>query len=123
MNENNEGDLSSDREEESLLARDAFYRALAVRSRRRVLGYLLEENESTIDELAEVPCGWETESGTMTSPERYDQLQQELYHTHLPVLADARLVSYDSEEGHVSVRELSEPVQDLVRRSLAAESR
>lgn len=103
-----------------LFADDEFYRALSARPRRRLLAYLLEQEQSTVAELADVLCGWEV-SGTMADPDRHRSARTVLRHMHLPRLDEAGLVRYDREAGEVALVELAGPVQKLVRRSIAAE--
>jgi hypothetical protein len=120
-----EGENSRDRagrdEGQSLLADDEFYRALSARSRRRVLAHLVECEESTVGELAEVLCGWEATAGEMVTPERYRRVRTELVHIHIPRLADAGLVSYDRETGRAALTARGDRAGDLLRRSLEVE--
>lgn len=104
-----------------LLAEDEFYLALAARTRRRVLGYLLERDRATVDELAEVLSGWETTPGAPVASDTYPQYHIALHHIHLPHLADVGLVTYDRQEGHVSPANLDDPIGEIVRWSLEAE--
>lgn len=108
--------------EPGLLATDEFYRALADESRRRVVACLLDREESTVDELAELLCGWEATDGTMVSPDRYEEIRIELYHNHLPCLDDAGLVSYDRSAGVVEPEPIPKLVERLVRHSVGAEA-
>lgn len=98
-----------------------FYRALAERPRRRVMAYLLEHQETTRAELADVLSGWEAteDEGTMTTPERREEITVRLHHVHLPKLADAGLITYDQADGRVCMSELSEPVRQHLLRELA----
>lgn len=101
------------------LADDQFYRALASTHRRRLLYYLLETTESTVEELASVLGGWEvTTGGTMQTPADRSELRLELMHVHLPRLADAGLIAYDPDEGTVELEPLHPRVADLVRGSI-----
>jgi DNA-binding transcriptional ArsR family regulator len=108
---------------QTVAADDEFYAALSATPRRRVLGYLLEHEECSVEELADGLCGWETVTETVVSPERRREVHIALYHVHLPVLSDADLVTYDPEEGHVSIGDLSPSARDLVRRGIEAEQR
>ena len=104
------------------LAEDQFYRALASHHRRRVLSYLLEENNSNVEELATVLSGWKaTTTGTMQTPADRSDLFIELSHNHLPRLADAGLIDYDSQTGSVQLGSLHPQVADVIRQSVRAE--
>lgn len=104
------------------LAEDHFYRALASTQRRRVLYYLLEENTSTVEELATILCGWKaTETKTMQTPADRRELLVELSHNHLPQLAEAGLIAYESQTGSVKLDRLHPQVTDLIRQSVRAE--
>lgn len=105
----------------SLFADDEFYSALASRTRRRALAYLLERGEFTVDELSEALCGWEAAPGEPVSSDRYREHRIVLDHKHLPRLVDAGLVTYDRSDGRVAPTDLDERIGDLVRLSLEAE--
>lgn len=104
------------------LAEDRFYRVLTSTHRRRLLYYVLENEECTVEELASVLSGWEaTKTGTMyTSVDRSAVLLQ-LRHNHLPRLADAGLIDYDSNVGTVKREPLHPRVTDVIRWSIEAE--
>lgn len=84
---------------EAILAADVdedVLRALQVPQRRYVLYHLLDAGETPREELAEVVAGWMTAAhGEVSDRVEPDQLRTALYHTHLPVLADADLVEGD----------------------------
>lgn len=84
--------------EPSLDAHDELYAALSNVQRRRLLAYLLEENEEiTLDEAARVLAGWDAvESGAISTRDDYEDVRVELHHRHLPILENAGLVRYDS---------------------------
>ena len=104
------------------LAEDQFYRALASHHRRRVLSYLLEENNSNVEELATVLSGWKaTTIGTMQTPADRSEHRIELYHNHLPRLADAGLIDYDPQTGSVQLDSLHPQVANIIRQSVRAE--
>lgn len=104
------------------LAEDQFYRALASRHRRRVLAYLLEENDSDIEELATVLSGWEaTTGGTMQTPADRRKFRLGLFHNHLPRLADAGLIDYEAQTGSVQLDSLHPRVADIIRQSVRTE--
>lgn len=76
---------------------DDLFRALGNPKRRRVLGYLFGRGEATFEELVDVLVGWVASEGVVVGPDERRRLEIELYHDHLPLLADSGLVSYDSE--------------------------
>lgn len=98
-------------------ARDELHRVLSRQLCRRVLTHLLEKNESSVDELADVLSGWETENGVV-SAERHRQIRIALHHQHLPQLATAGLVTFDPGTGHVVMEELDSPRRALLQQSL-----
>ncbi len=90
----------------SLLSDDKFYRALASLERRRLLAYLLEEEETTCDELAAMLVGWKTgETGGMGDTEDYETVVTSLHHRHLPILEEASLLEYDNGDVRLTVDE------------------
>jgi DNA-binding transcriptional ArsR family regulator len=104
------------------LADDQFYRALASTQRRRVLSFLLEETESTVDELAAVLAGWDAAAtGTMATPDDHEAIALLFVHAHLPMLDEAGLVDYDPDRETVRVEPLDDAVAALIQRSVEAE--
>ena len=82
---------------------DRYLDALSSRHRRQTLRYLNTTQQSTVDEIAE----------HLTSHERDEDVEDvkiELVHTHLPVLRDYGLVSFD----HRSKSACREPLPELV---------
>jgi hypothetical protein len=103
------------------LADDQFYRALASHERRRVLYYLLEETDSTVEGLATVLSGWEaTTTGTMQTPENRSRHLIRLKHNHLPRLADAGLIEYTPQTGAVRLDSPHPQVAAIIRQSIRA---
>lgn len=101
---------------------DRVYRALASTQRRHLLYFLLEQQESTVEEIATVLTGWgATERGTMGTADDRRQLVIGLVHVHLPILAEAGLVTHDRQSGTVRIESLDPSVQDLVRRSVESD--
>jgi len=106
----------------SRLADDKFYRALAARPRRRLLAYLLEHETATRDDLAAVLVGWETtDSGETAGTDSYRRIRTMLRHSHLPMLDDAGLVTYDSAAEEVTLRDLDERAVEVLQLSIATE--
>jgi hypothetical protein len=94
---------------------DRLFDALSARLRRQALFYLLEEPETTIDDLADVLAGWRSTATGPVGPTERERIAVELRHVHLPRLDEATLVEFDSVAGDVRLRELPDPVRELVR--------
>jgi len=106
------------------LGDDQFYSALAAAHRRRLLYYLLETEESTVDEIATVLTGWEIPpTGTMQTPAERAEIRLQLLHNHLPRLADSGLIAYDRATGTVRLAGLQPRVRELIQQSVEAEQR
>jgi hypothetical protein len=105
------------------LSDDHLYRVLASRQRRRLLYYLDDVEASTVTELAEVLVGWETgQRGGMVTETDYDRMVIALRHSHLPMLADAGLLTYDEATGRVECEPVDDVIADLLARSVADET-
>lgn len=103
----------------SRLTDDAFFQALSVERRRRLLVYLLEEDRTTVDELASMLAGWEaTEEATMGSPDAQRQIRTTLVHQHLPALKEADLLDYSRESGDVSLGRIDEAAAEVLLESV-----
>jgi DNA-binding transcriptional ArsR family regulator len=96
---------------------DTLFRALADPTRRRVLGYLLEREEASFEELTDILVGWVASEGTVVGPNERERIEIGLYHEHLPVLADSDLVEYDTETTEVSLGTLPNDIAELIRLS------
>lgn len=104
------------------LAETQFYEAMAAVQRRRLLYYLLENGESTAEELASVLSGWEvTSGGTMYTGAERSAVHLRLLHNHLPRLADEGLIAYDPDTGSVELESVHPWVREIVRQSIEAE--
>ena len=122
--ERHQGNHVAERDPPPRLAEDQFYRALAAPQRRRLLYYLLAENESAVEELATVLSGWKaTTTGTMHTSADWSELRLTLVHNHLPRLAEAGLIDYDPDDGSVQLTSLHPRVADIIRQSVEAEQR
>jgi len=98
---------------------DHSFRALANARRRRLLYVLLEEGETTVDEMATLLSGWTAvDSGEMTTPEERERHRVRLYHADLPILSEAGLVDVDRERDTLDVATVDDALADLVRRSV-----
>lgn len=120
-----DGDVSETRWGEETLdavsSPDALFRALANPMRRRVLGYLLEREDATFEELVDILLGWVASEGAVVGPDERRRLEIELDHHHLPLLADSGLVAYDREEMEVRLETLPDAVAELIRFSIRFE--
>lgn len=94
---------------------DALFQALSKRMRRRVLSYLLDRREASVTELADVVAGWRATESAMVERTERERIAVELRHVHLPMLASAEIVEYDSGSGAVRLPDLPASVADLVR--------
>jgi DNA-binding transcriptional ArsR family regulator len=90
---------------ESPLLVDIIMELLAARRRRYCLSYFLgaDSNEVDITGLVNHVSQRERTDPSLTDVNsRAEQLKMDLYHTHLPKLADAGLVDYDRDDGTVT---------------------
>lgn len=105
-------------------AEDQFYQALAATPRRRLLYSLVEDEESTVEELAAILGDWEvTKTETTHTPADRTEIRLQLLHNHLPRLAEAGLIEYDRDTGTVQLDSLHPQTTDLIRQSVEAEQR
>lgn len=126
MNENQSGSKRSEREGASGttpgLSDDQLYRALASTQRRRLLYLLRDDAERTVEQIATALAGWDAaETGKMATPDDHDRLVVALEHTHLPLLAETGLITYDRASGAVRIEPLDDAVSTVLRQSVEAE--
>lgn len=101
---------------------DEFYRALASSTRRRILFHLIETTQTTIEELATFLTGWELSTiKTLQQSGEHNDVLINLHHHHLPRLANAGLIEYQSEDGSVTLRSLHPQVKEIIRHSIVIE--
>jgi len=87
-----------------------------------VLWYLLENGQSTEQELASVLRGWELNPReTMSTPADRSEIRLQLLHSHLPRLDDAGLIGYDEDTGTVGPEPVHPRVRAIIRQSVEAE--
>jgi len=91
---------------------DDIFKALASSKRRRLLAALPAQSAMTLDELTDVLVGWQSTADGPADPDEWAKVRIELVHAHLPLLADAGLVSYEDEE--ISRAAYPDPVAELV---------
>lgn len=120
----NQSDQPAEGDSAPRLAEDQLYQALTSHQRRRILYYLLEEQDSTVEELATVLSGWEaTTTGMMQRPADRSKLFLQLVHHHVPRLADVGLIDYEPHTGSVQLASLHPQIADIIRQSGQAELR
>ncbi|MBX0287151.1 ArsR/SmtB family transcription factor [Haloarcula salinisoli] len=91
---------------------DELFKALASSKRRRLLAALPAQSTMTIDELTDVLVGWQSTADGPAGPDEWAKVKIELVHAHLPLLADAGLVTCEDEE--IARTTYPEPVEELV---------
>jgi len=91
---------------------DDLFKALASGKRRRLLAALPAESSMALDELTDILVGWQSTADGPADRDEWAKVKIELVHAHLPLLADAGLVTYDDEE--VARTAYPEPVKELV---------
>lgn len=94
---------------------DELFRVLSNAARRRILGYLLETTQTTIEEVVDVLVGWAASETGLVGPEDREVIEAGLYHVHLPALSDAGLVAYDAAAGDVELRTIAGRTRDVIR--------
>ena len=95
------------------LTRDAVFDILSSPRRRYVLYYLKrEDGPIQLTKLAEEVAAWENDTTVeeLTSQQR-KRVYVSLYQTHIPKLDDANIVSYDEDEGTVSLADGADTVE------------
>ncbi|WP_227357087.1 DUF7344 domain-containing protein [Haladaptatus salinisoli] len=74
--------------------------------RRRYALYFLEQENGpvSVDEVAEQIAEWKTNPRTVPIPEeKFDQIEVELRHNHLPKASEAEYITYDPKEEVVEI--------------------
>lgn len=103
---------------------DEFHRLLARPSRRRVLYYLQEHSTASVAELCDVLAGWEALDRSRTlGDETRDRIRCLLYHADLPKLDRAGVVSYDADEGEVTLSPLPAELSAVLRQAREYDAR
>ncbi|MCH7661040.1 MAG: hypothetical protein IH933_10855 [Euryarchaeota archaeon] len=86
-----------------MMSLDTVFDLLRSERRRHVLYYLDErEGQVSVEEVTEEIAREETDDGEIP-PEKYEQIELSLHHTHLPKSAVAEFIEYDAEAGEVYV--------------------
>lgn len=79
---------------------------LLSRKRRRYALYYLAQQDSPvpIGEVARQVATWETDPAAVTIPEgKYQEVQIEMYHNHLPHADEMEFIEYDRESRTVNI--------------------
>jgi hypothetical protein len=92
---------------------DNLFRAVADSDRRRLLAVLSNESQMALDDLTDVLVGWESTVDGPAGPDEWARVKIELVHVHLPLLAEAGLVTHDDDDV-VCLAANPAPVEELV---------
>lgn len=93
---------------------DGLLVAFSAEPRRIVVTYLAQHDTASVEELTDVVVGWSrTRDRAAEASDRWDQTYANLYHRHLPALADAGLVEFDAAAETVTLESLSDPAAEL----------
>jgi len=93
--------MSSDQPHQN--EKDEIFRALSERRRRFALQFLQHQQEATISEIANEIARKEDDGPD--SDGLSDAVRLDLYHRHVPILAEAGLVHYEEERDIVTISE------------------
>ncbi|WP_164471759.1 ArsR/SmtB family transcription factor [Halosimplex salinum] len=98
------------------------FQVLSHPHRRVVVYYLREHETASFATLAETVTGW-IEAGPGRGESMTDRnVRATLHHAHLPALAEAGLVRYDTDSGTVTFLGLSAAADEVVDASLDADT-
>lgn len=102
--------------EQTELSAEVLFDVLSSSYRRYVLSYLADATSPTeIGDLAYHVAAWDADSSITEIPDDdADEAEILLYHVHLPKLAAAGLVTYDTESGTVFPGESMDSVTDRI---------
>lgn len=100
---------------------DDVFDLLAATRRRYAIHYLSKTDDgvATLEDLVDAVASWETETSPGDVPDDFRRrVEASLHHTHLPKLADANIIDYDSRSE--SVRYWGQPVLEEYAEHTAA---
>lgn len=81
---------------------DEILSALSTKSRRYILYYLQEAETATLDDLTRQLVAWETNQPPADVAEgAIERKRVQVYHHHLPKLAESHLIEFDERSGAV----------------------
>lgn len=94
---------------------DDLLRAFSNPPARYATYYLQQQEDATLDEVADVVTGWlYSDADGIATPSERDEVKTALYHVHLPVLDDLGAVQFDADEMRVEVADASEAMETLI---------
>lgn len=93
---------------------DTLIRALSAEPRRMVYVYLTEHESAPVEELVDVVVGWSRARDRSAAACNWTQTHIALHHQHLPALAEAGVINYDSDQGTASIASLSPPATEIL---------
>ena len=115
------GDGSTNRDEESARPSpdlDGFHQLLCSAPRRRVLYYLQEHPETSLEELCDAVAGWKAlEEDDLVGPRERDRIRVSLHHTDVPRLVETGVVEYDREDHEVRLGPLPDRLSRILSES------
>ena len=95
---------------------NGYFQALSHKHRRYVLQCLQKyENPMAVADLADEIVRWESESESVAEPSTRDRIYLNLYHRHLPKLAETNLIRFNSNEKVASLSD-ADDVRPLLDR-------
>ena len=102
---------------------DATFRILRERDRRVMLYFLLEHGTVTVGEIADVVTGWSAAmDGRVATEADWRRTRTELTARHLPMMAEASLVSHDVSTASIGLLDPPELVQTALRTTIEHET-
>lgn len=94
---------------------DEYFGVLSHRYRRYVVRHLQRSTKPVaLADLTDALVRWETEQSPTTVPETRERIYAELYHTHLPKLAQICLLTFDPDANLVSRGRDADAVDSLL---------
>lgn len=83
--------------------------------RRYLLYYLQKEDPCNLDEAAGRVAAWDYECDPAdVTAKTHDRTKAELYHIHLPKLADMNIIDYDERSGAIRLRDPPDKLDDFL---------
>lgn len=83
--------------------------------RRYLLYHLQAEDGSDLEHAARCVAAWDHECDPADVPtDLHDRIKAELYHSHLPKLADLNIVDYDERSGTIRLRDPPNKLDDFL---------